>query len=142
MRITSIVAACFVAAGVVGATLAAQDTKSVWDGVYTQEQANRGAALYRQQCLSCHGEDGVGGEMASPLAGGEFTTNWNGQTVGDLFERTRVSMPPEGSGKLTSKENADLVAYMLSLNRFPTGQSELPTQPMLLKLIRIDAQKP
>ena len=51
-------------------------TKSVWDGVYTEAQASRGKALYSQECASCHGSELTGGEMAPPLAGGEFMAGW------------------------------------------------------------------
>ena len=70
-------------------SLRAQDgAKSVWDGVYTEAQAKRGAAGYAEQCASCHGDQLTGGEMAPPLAGGEFLSNWNGLSAGELFERT------------------------------------------------------
>ncbi len=64
-------------------------SRSVWDGVYTQEQAERGHSLYNEHCTSCHGDTLAGGEVAPPLAGGDFLANWNGLTVGDLFERIR-----------------------------------------------------
>ena len=57
-------------------TADAQAAKSVWDGVYTDEQAKRGAAVYRQWCASCHGNEAEGGEMAPGLTGGGFTSNW------------------------------------------------------------------
>jgi mono/diheme cytochrome c family protein len=73
--------------------LLAQQALSIWDGVYTEEQAKRGEPLYTATCASCHGPDLSGGEMAPGLTGGEFRSDWDGLSVGDLFERTRVSMP-------------------------------------------------
>src|ERR1700722_16655941 len=67
--------------------------RSVWDGVYTKEQADRGKGLYAQDCGSCHGDQLTGGEMAPALAGGDFLSNWNGLTVGAFFDRIRTSMP-------------------------------------------------
>ena len=67
----------------------AQPTKSVWDGVYTEEQAKRGSPMYSEQCASCHGPELMGGEMAPPLATGDFVSGWDGLTIGDLFERIR-----------------------------------------------------
>jgi mono/diheme cytochrome c family protein len=78
---------------VLQSTVRAQPTKSVWDGVYTQAQADRGKQGYAEQCASCHGPELTGGEMAPALAGGEFLAGWDGLTVGDLFERIRISMP-------------------------------------------------
>src|SRR5262245_45606731 len=74
-------------------TINAQTPKSQWEGVYTVEQAQRGEPLYSQYCASCHGADLSGGEMAPALTGGEFASNWNDLSLGELFERMRISMP-------------------------------------------------
>jgi mono/diheme cytochrome c family protein len=124
----------------VAALLTAQTTRSVWDGVYTSEQAQRGAALYANNCASCHGSALGGGESAPPLTGGEFSSNWNGLTVGDLFERIRISMPADRPGKLTRAQDADVLAYMLSVSEYPPGKVELGPQTEALKQIRIEAK--
>src|SRR5215212_2416752 len=117
-------------------------TKSIWDGVYTEEQATRGKALYSQECSSCHGGELTGGEMAPPLAGGEFLSGWDGLTVGDLFERIRISMPQNAPGSLSGQQNADILAFMFSANKFPAGQTELSNSAMMLKAIKFEAKKP
>jgi len=121
---------------------AQQPTKSVWDGIYTKEQAQRGQPLYKQYCASCHGDNMEGIEMAPALTGGEFTDNWAGQTMGDLFERIRATMPRDKPGRLSREVNADITAYMLSFNQYPAGSAELPHDTQELKQIRIDAVKP
>ena len=102
--------------------------RSVWTGVFTEAQDKRGAAIYSRECSTCHGERLKGGEGAPALTGSEFTANWNGQTVADLFDRIRQTMPapPEQPGKLTPQQNADVVAHILSVNGFPAGTTELP----------------
>ena len=80
--------------------------------------------------------------MAPPLAGGDFLANWNGLTAGDLFERIRTSMPANNPGKLSREVNADILAYILSVNQFPAGTAELDRRTEFLRQIRIDAQKP
>ena len=80
--------------------------RSVWDGVYSQDQAQRGQALYNQHCMACHGGSLTGGEQAPPLAGGDFLSNWNGLTVGDLFERIRTTMPLNNPQSLNRDTNA------------------------------------
>jgi mono/diheme cytochrome c family protein len=120
------------------AIIAAQASRSVWDGVYTSEQAQRGEVLYTRQCARCHGAQLTGGEAAPPLAGGDFLSNWNGLSVGDLFERIRVSMPADRPGQLTREQNADILAHILRANQFPAGKSELERQPEVLKQIRIE----
>ena len=120
----------------------AQETpmRTVWDGVYSEDQAKRGQALYNQHCMACHGDSLSGGEQAPPLAGGEFLSNWNGLTVGDLFERIRTSMPLNNPQSLNRDTNALILAYILSVNRFPAGQAELSSRTEVLKLIRIAAK--
>jgi len=124
------------------AALTAQTTRSVWDGVFTSDQAKRGQQVYAKECASCHGSDLTGGESAPPLAGLGFLSNWTSLTVGDLFERTRISMPQNNPGTLPRAQVADLMAYLLSANRFPEGKVELDKQTEALKQIRIDAEAP
>ena len=102
-----------------------EESKSVWDGVYTEEQAKRGEPIYRKECASCHGETLTGGESSPPLTGGAFLANWNGLTVGDLFERIRKTMPQSAPGRLTRQQDSDILAFMLSANKFPAGKTEL-----------------
>ena len=116
-------------------------TKSIWDGIYTEEQATRGKALYASECSSCHGAELTGGEMAPGLAGGEFISGWDGLTVGDLFERIRISMPQNSPGSLSGQQNADILAFVFSVNKFPTGTSELPKEAGILKQIKFEAKK-
>lgn len=68
--------------------------------------------------------------------------NWNGLTVGDLFDRIRTSMPADGPGRLSRERNADILAHILSVNQFPAGSMELAHQSEVLKQIRFDAAKP
>jgi mono/diheme cytochrome c family protein len=126
---------------VLGRTVRAQPTKSVWDGVYTTEQANRGKQGYSEQCASCHGPELTGGEMAPALAGGEFLAGWDGLTMGDLFERIRISMPQNSPGSLSGAQNADILAFMLASNKFPAGETELAKDAMILKTIKFEAKK-
>jgi mono/diheme cytochrome c family protein len=127
----------------IGSVLWAQDdSHSVWDGVFTAEQSARGEKLYAQNCASCHGTTLAGGESAPPLTGGGFSSNWYGLTVGDLFERIRNTMPADRPGSIKRQQNADILSFILSMNRFPAGEGELPTQTELLKEIRLEASAP
>lgn len=125
----------------VALALAQDATRSVWDGVYTEEQAGRGQGLYNQHCASCHADTLMGGEMSPPLTGGDFLSNWSGLTLGDLFERIRTTMPQTKPGKLSREVNADITAYILSFNKFPAGKTELPHSAEFLKDIRIETEK-
>jgi mono/diheme cytochrome c family protein len=128
---------------VLHATLHAQPpSKSIWDGIYTEEQGTRGKALYSQECASCHGGELTGGEMAPPLAGGEFMAGWDGLTVGDLFERIRISMPQNAPGSLSGQQNADILAFIFNSNKFPAGTTEMPKEAGILKQIKFEVKKP
>jgi len=120
----------------------APSERSVWDGVYTEEQAKRGEALYEKRCSACHGDKLAGRESAPPLTGGAFLSNWNGLSLGDLFERIRKTMPQTSPGKLTRQQNADVLAYVLSFNKFPAGKTELYRQAEMLREIRFVSEKP
>ena len=115
---------------------------SVWDGVFTDEQVKRGAASYQRECSNCHGAALEGGDMTPPLVGGGFTSNWNDLTVGDLFERIRLTMPLDSPGKLSRQQNVDVIAYILKSNAWPSGATELALDVGVLRQIRIASNRP
>ena len=117
----------------------AQAPASVWDGVYSEAQSARGAALYQTACASCHGDKLQGKGQTPALTGSDFIMNWNGMTVGDLFEKMQTSMPADKPGSLSREQNASLVAYLLSANKFPSGKAELSSDPEPLRQIRFEA---
>jgi sugar lactone lactonase YvrE/mono/diheme cytochrome c family protein len=133
-------ALAFTAVG--GALFAQEATRSVWTGVYTDAQAQRGQAGYAQNCQACHGVQLTGVGEAKPLAGPEFLGAWNGQSVADLFERVRTTMPQNAPRSLTREAYADILAYLLKFNGFPAGQQELAPRAEMLTSIRIDAWRP
>jgi hypothetical protein len=117
------------------------ENKTIWDGVYALAQSKQGESLYQAKCGSCHGDTLEGGEMAPPLAGGDFQANWNGLSVGDLFDRIQVSMPADHPGSLTHQQSVLIVAFILKMNKCPAGKDELPNDPESLKQIRFEPTK-
>lgn len=127
----------------VGEPLLAQDaTRSIWDGVYTEEQASRGEGQFAQNCASCHGAQLGGTGEAPPLSGPEFLSNWNSLTMADLFDRVRTTMPIDRPNSLSREAYSDILAYMLKHNGLPAGAKELDRRSEMLTIIRIDAMKP
>ena len=124
----------------VRAQTAAPAATSVWDGAYTLAQAKRGA-LKSGLCVNCHGDEFRGGPSPE-LAGPDFLDRWDGRTVGDLFELIRLRMPDDDPGALPREQYADLVAYILAVNKFPTGSTEIGIDAAPLKQIQILATKP
>src|SRR5207245_871608 len=137
-----IAAAAIVSAAAIAAaqqTTAPAETRSVRDGVYTEEQAKRGERVYGEECSRCHGPALDGGE-AAPLIGDAFAKSWSGSTLDELFDRIKTSMPQDDPGRLSPPQTADVLAYILSVNKFPTGKTEL-AQDKALKAIRFEAAK-
>jgi len=124
------------------ASIGAQAPRSVWDGVYTEEQAKRGAALYFERCVHCHGATLAGAvDGAASLTGQTFYGNWNGVTLDLMLDRVRSTMPVDKPASLSRQQTADLLAYVFSVNKFPTGKEELPRQAEMLNLIQFKATK-
>ena len=120
----------------------AQSGRSIWDGVYTAEQADRGAQLYETWCAECHGGELEGGETAPALLGGEFMWAWNGLSVGDLFERLRISMPEGNPSDMSRSEKADVLAFLLFRNDVPSGDEVLVDRTARLRAIAFAAMRP
>lgn len=114
---------------------------SVLDGVFSDEQAKRGQAVFADNCAHCHGKALEGGQEAPPLAGSGFVANWVGRTVGDLVERTSRTMPEDDPASLTHQDYTDVIAFVLGANRYPSGKTELPIELEKQKLIKIVAIK-
>ena len=115
---------------------------TVWDGVYTEDQAGKGAEVYRASCIACHGSALEGVESAPPLTGDVFGANWTGTTLGELAERIRVSMPLDKPGSLGRQQLADVIAYILKVGNFPAGMTPLDPQAASLDRIRFISVKP
>jgi mono/diheme cytochrome c family protein len=118
------------------------ESLTVWDGVFTQKQADRGKDLYTTHCSECHLATLAGSDMTPPLVGGDFLSNWTGSTLNDLFERIRKTMPMNNPGSVPRDAIPGILAYILSVNKFPTGETELSRDAQQLKKIRIEATKP
>ena len=130
-----------VAGGLSVSLLRGQADASVLDGIYTDSQAKQGDQDYHKDCASCHAMDLGGRGQAPPLKGAEFVSNWNGLTVGVLFEKIQSAMPADRPGQLSMEENAGILAYMLQVNKFPSGKNPLAADIDALKKIRFESPK-
>lgn len=116
--------------------------RSVWSGVYSKAQADRGTAAYAQHCASCHGDSLAGGDQAPSLAGGAFLANWNGQDAGALFTRIKTTMPMDNPGSLGGATVSAIEAMILARNGFPAGQADLPADAAGQSTITVTDAKP
>jgi mono/diheme cytochrome c family protein len=120
---------------------ALDNVRSVWSGVYTTAQAERGRTAFEASCAACHRPDLSGRGTAIPaLRGDAFTGERHGTSVGELYERVRTTMPPGRAASLAPEVYADVVAYLLSANAFPAGDDELPPHEESLDVIVFDAK--
>ena len=109
----------------------AQEMTSVKAGVYTADQADRGVAVYKSKCASCHAPNRFTDDQL-------FLTPYAGKPLWEMFEVISDSMPEDDPGGLKPEQYADVISYLLRLNGFPSGQTELPTSKDALSLIRFE----
>jgi len=95
---------------------------NVWDGVYTADQATRGAEVYNSNCAYCHSVSVD--DFNRKLIGKAFIDNWREDSVKPLFDRVK-SMPPDVPTTLSDRQYLDVLSFILKRNGFPEGQREL-----------------
>ena len=119
------------------AVQAQQTPPGIWEGVYTDAQVERGQTVYRAECVSCHLADLTGQDMSPSLIGVGFSFSWQGRSLQELYAIMRFGMPQTAPGSLSDQAYADITAFVLSQNGFPSGASELTTDEDRLALIEI-----
>jgi quinoprotein glucose dehydrogenase len=115
--------------------------RTVWDGVYSDEQAQRGRNAYIAECASCHAEDLRGSSTAPSLVDESFAFQWDNAAVGELFVRIRTLMPSDRPNSLTPQRYRDIVAYILQANKYPAGEKELDADLDVLNQVLITAKR-
>jgi len=125
------VLAGFPLAALVIAGIAAQEragsappsSRTVWDGVYTSQQADRGRAAYDLHCAGCHRDDLSGYDGI--LRGSRFMEKYREASLDLLFGKTKSTMPRNSPGSLSDQVYTDILTYVLQSNEIPAGASEL-----------------
>lgn len=118
----------------------AQAPASIWDGVYTQDQADRGAGAYSEACARCHGNTGEGGLFGPGIVGSTLDQHWTNQPLAAYYAFIRDQMPPGRPGSLRDQVYVDILAHILALHGAPPGESELPPDEPALGRILIVPQ--
>lgn len=130
MRVSLQALIAFVLIAACCAAIAAQEKKSVKAGVYTAAQADRGEALFKSRCASCH--------APGYFTDDNFYTNFANKPLWELFDVVSDSMPEDDPGSLKKEEYADVISYLLKLNKFPSGDVDLPIDKDALSAILME----
>ena len=126
-RISSLITVTIVSSGCVagGGTLTSNEDSPATgeralttnDGVFTEEQAERGNRVYDTYCFNCHPAQFY--EARLPV--------WANASVEQLFDAMSSTMPEENPGILSTDEYLDVLAYIFSITGSPAGDAELTT---------------
>lgn len=77
------------------------------------QQAQRGENAFLASCTACHSS----GEFNDTA----FQTRWRNRTARDLFDLMSATMPEDAPNSLPQERYVEIVAYLLTLNGFPTS---------------------
>jgi len=137
---SALIAAFAIALGIAGGAVAQGPSgPTARDGVFTTAQADRGSEAYVNACAHCHASDLQGDvrkEIPS-LAESDFFVRWSNRSLGELFDLVSKDMPADKPGSLSPRQAADILAYVLQVNKFPAGKAELPPDSAQLKPVLI-----
>lgn len=134
-------ASAALAAALSASVLHAQDGDdaivSIWDGLYTTEQAERGKATFDRSCSRCHNSNLSGSDRGPALVGDDFLAGWLDGTLEALFSFIRDSMPDGNASTVNDDRKADVLAYILKNNGYPMGTTELTPDTGRLEMVQI-----
>jgi len=120
-----------IVAGLCFAVTAWTEPHTINDKIYSKDQAKIGQKLYKDNCIACHDK-----KYFRPVL-----KAWDGQPLSVLFAVMSASMPESDPGSLPEKDYVDILAYILSLNRYPAGESALDYENGALNEITIAKRK-
>lgn len=89
--------------------------QTVNDGVFTEAQVIAGQSVYDASCRVCHRMDFYR----------DVLRKWNGRPLVDFFYSILGEMPADNPGSLFDEEYTEVIAYILSENGFPSGDTAL-----------------
>ncbi len=87
------------------------------DGIFTADQAQRGAGLFDTHCARCH--------SIQEFSGRAFATVWSGVPASALYLRIANTMPLDQPGSLGTPQATALTAHIFAANDMPVGETPL-----------------
>ena len=125
--------------GAAYSSVGAQAPTTVSDGIYTAAQADRGKAVYAMNCAACHGDKLEGGGAGPELNGSGFMSAYTSGNASTLYNKISMDMPSSAPGTLMPEQYADVLAYILNVNKYPAGTTEIPKDGGSLKNVKMTA---
>src|SRR5687768_6120962 len=111
-------------------TAAQNANRSIWTGVYSKAQAERGKVRFLSDCATCHNFDLQGqGTRGPALTGAPFMRNWETQELKSLFAKIQ-RMPLNNPASLPDAVYMDIMTYILQVNAFPEGDRDLSAEAL------------
>ena len=107
--------------------LARQPFPTIWSGVYSKTEAERGKQVYAQLCGRCHGTDMKGGLTAPGLIGAKFFDRWHDRRLADVMAFIQAGMPQEHEFYVPADSARAIVALMLRESGVPAGHESMST---------------
>ena len=105
------------------------ETVALPAGLYTNDQASRGADAFEDVCSECH--------TTNEFRGRVFQADWGRRSVYSFYRTVRSTMPDDNPGGLSEEVYLDVIAYILGMNGHPTGPGELNADSPMRE-VRID----
>src|SRR5580698_3695326 len=99
------------------------------NGGFTESQFARGASVYTQFCVQCHGAN-LQGESGPALSGQVLKAAYGGGTAAQLYDFISRQMPQNAPASLKQWQYLDVTAYVLSKNGLPSGSTPLAVETL------------
>lgn len=102
----------------VAAEAADRRSPNTLQGIYTEEQAQRGRQVFEDTCSACHEPEDWLDEF--------FLARWDGESVYRFWYYVFENMPDDAPPySLPREEVSDVLTYIFQLNGLPAGDTEL-----------------
>src|SRR5215208_115959 len=139
---TGFLAATAFFAALLGTVIAAQESRrTIWDAVFSEDQALRGQRGYTQSCARCHADDLLGTSNAPALVGQPFFAHFDRSTADDVVQAIRRTMPQDAPNSLGTEAYVDIVTYLFKANGAPAGVGELPADRAVLQQVFVTTKE-
>jgi len=110
---------------------------SMWDGVFTADQAAEGRTIYAANCASCHGATARGGPGNPSLIGNTLNRKYADMPLSVFYDYMAMNMPAGRPGTLLPQQYADVLAFVLTAHGVEPGENTLTPDRALLDSIII-----